>query len=558
MPKARSQWELLRTTRPESAEEILGTLLANRKTDASFLNTALKDLEPYLNIQGMEEAAELTARHLSRGHKIVLVGDYDCDGITSVSQFSLFLKDIGYSSYAVVIPSRAEGYGMPERVVTDHSDARLFVAMDCGTMDVRAITSARSRGADCIVIDHHEVPAEGVAPANVLVNPKQEGCPSPFKEFCASGLTLLFLTKLRKAIAGKFPQPVLGEKYLALATLGTVADIVPLVEGNRIIAKAGLGHLSRTHYLPLRQIVDVAGLNGKTLTAGHIGYYLAPRINAAGRVSDARIAYELLISEDPEEIQKFAQELDRLNSRRQHQEALILKMVRERLTDELTDRRTLVLGDPAWSQGLVGIVASRVQQEIHYGPTILFAVDETKGVARGSARSVAGFDIYSALKKCGDLLIRWGGHKMAAGMTVALDKMKPFQDRFEEVAQEYDADVFVPKGKVDCELDLSFISPELLNILEQLEPYGPGNPAPVFAARNKKVSIQKTFGRDKNHLRLLVDDSIRGVFWKGVRHRQLGQWQDGERLDVVFQVEWDSFCGAPFLNIKDLGHFFPK
>jgi single-stranded-DNA-specific exonuclease len=552
----RVQWQVLEETQATSVEEVIEILLTNRGVAPSFLSCALKDLEPHLAMQGMDEGAELMARHLCAGHKIVLVGDYDCDGVTSVAQMSLFLRDIGYRNYEVVIPVRTEGYGMPERAVVDHPDARLFVIMDCGTLDVKAVTMARDLGADCIVIDHHEVPEEGLAPATVLINPKQRACLSPFKEFCSSGLTLLFLVRLRRAIQGHFSAPNLGGKYLALAAIGTVADIVPLVEGNRILTSCGLSCINKGTFMPVSRILDTAGLSGKTLTAGHIGYYVGPRINAAGRMAEARLAFDLLTAESSDEITRLTHELNRLNAARQHQEDVILKEIRQRFADEREGKRTLVMGDPKWAAGIIGIIASRIQQELRFGPTIVFFMDEQKGIARGSARSIPGFDIHAALGGCSDLLLKWGGHKMAAGMTVSLDLFEAFARRFEEVAQQHPADVFVPKGKIDAFLDIDLVSRKLLDGLKQLEPHGPGNPTPVFAARNIRVSIQKAFGRDQNHLRLRVGNGIGGIFWRGVRHYESGQWRDGEYVDVVFQVEWDDYSKKPVLNIKDIGHLF--
>ena len=209
--------------------------------DGSFLSADLKDLETCLVMKGIDEGARLMADRLIHGRQIVLVGDYDCDGITSVAQMAHFLTDIGYGNFDVVIPGRSEGYGIPARALTGHPDADLLVAMDCGTFDAEPLTMARHRGTDSIVIDHHEISDRDPAPATVLINPRQPGCPSVFKDFCSSGLTLLFLTRLRKAIAGTFPQPRLGGKYLAMAAIGTVADMVPLVGGNRILVREGFG-----------------------------------------------------------------------------------------------------------------------------------------------------------------------------------------------------------------------------------------------------------------------------------------------------------------------------
>jgi single-stranded-DNA-specific exonuclease len=555
-------WHIRANDRPTSASEVLDILLRNRGADVSFLNGSLKDLQPYLNMRGMEEGAELLGWHLAKNHKLVLVGDYDCDGITSVAQMSLFLRDIGYQNFAVVIPMRAEGYGMPERAVEEHTDAKIFVTLDCGTADVKPVSLARSRGADCIVIDHHEVPsasAGGVAPATVLINPKQPGCPSVFKDFCSSGLTLLFLSQLRQTLRRHLAagvSPALGAKYLTLAALATVADVVPMVDGNRIITRAGLALLNQQNHLPLHHIAEAAGLTGRDLTAVHLGYNIAPRINAAGRIGDPILAYDLLVTQDLETSRKLAQELNQLNAARQQQENRILESIHRRFTTAMAKRRTLLMADPGWSGGLVGIVASRIQQELLYGPTVVLAIDEPLGVARGSARSVPGFDIHATLERCGDLLLRWGGHKMAAGLTVAVEQLDALAERLEAVAQEHKAETFIRKGAVDLELDLDLVTPELSTALRQLEPHGHSNPAPFFAARKVTVVTLKAFGRDSSHLRLAIGNRHRGVFWKGAQHRQSLQWQDRDHLDAIFQVEWDHYRQEPVLNIKDLGRFF--
>ncbi len=554
----RPHWQIVERTKPSNVQEVLEILLRNRKATSSFLNGTLKDLEPYLTVCGMNRGAQLMGRHLSAGNKIVLIGDYDCDGITSLAQMALFLNDIGYRNYEVAIPKRSEGYGIPKGIAKAHPDARLFVAMDCGTLDAKPVTDIRSMGADCIVIDHHEVPEKGLAPASVLINPKQPTCHSTFKEFCSSGLTLLFLTRLRRAISHPFRSPSLGGKYLALAAIGTVADMVPLVEGNRILARSGLSSINAKSYLPIQKIADTAGLaSKKSLSAGHVGYYLGPRINAAGRMADARIAFDLLVSQHPGEILRLAQELNHLNAQRQNAEDLILRSIRERLAKISTPRRTMVMADAGWAPGVIGIVASRIQQEFHYGPTIVFSVDEKEGIARGSARSIPGFDIHAALKDCDEFLIKWGGHKMAAGMTVSMEQMERFARRFEAVAQEHSPDIFVPKARVDLELNLDLVSRELLDALALLEPHGLGNPTPTFAARRVRLSVKKVFGREQNHLRLLLNNCIEGTFWRGAQEYAQGNWREDTPLDLVFQAEWDDYSNKPVLNVKAVGHFLP-
>ncbi len=547
----RYEWEVLEKSKPTSVEDIRQVLLRNRGVDASFLHGDLKDLECHLSLSGMDEGADLVAGHLAAGNKVVIIGDYDCDGITSVAQMVHFLRDIGHGRYAVVIPRRAEGYGVPERAIHAHLDAKLFVAVDCGTHDVRSVSAARRMGADFIVIDHHEVSTNGLAPATVLVNPKQPSCPSVFKDFCASGLTLLFLSRLRKALGDGFPVPRLGGKYLSLAAIGTVADLVPLVDANRILARSGLNCMNQKTFLPINRLAEAAGLSGKVLTAGHIGYYLGPRINAAGRMADGSLALELLTAEQEEALGPLSDELNSLNSSRQYLEDRILKEIRNRYTDEHAGRRTLIMGDPDWNHGVVGIIASRIQQDLHYGPTIVFSIDEGTGAARGSARSVPGFDIYSALESCGDLLLKWGGHKMAAGMTIAVENLDKFSARFEEVARTCPQEVFVPRKKVDMELDLSLLSPELSTMLKQFEPHGLGNPLPTFAARNVGVVVHRTFGRKTKHLHLILDNRVDGIFWRGERCLP-ADWRNGDHLDLLFQIEYDGFRRKTMLSIKDV------
>jgi single-stranded-DNA-specific exonuclease len=548
----RSTWEITEKSKPTSVDGVLEILLQNRGLGPSFLSGNLKDLEAHLAIKGMEEGARLMARHLAARNKVVLISDYDCDGITSAAQLAHFLRDIGCNNYAVVIPQRAEGYGVPERAVRQHPDAGLFVAMDCGTHDLKSVSAARSMGSDFLVIDHHEVSQNGVAPATVLINPKQPACPSVFKDFCASGLTLLFLARLRKTLGSEFSVPKLGGKYLMLAAMGTVTDLVPLVEGNRILTQSGLGCMNTRTYLPLAKLAESAGLAGKVLTAGHIGYYLGPRINAAGRMADALQALDFLMAEHERDAGELADELNRLNARRRHQEEQIITQVRERYTQDHARKRTLIMGDPTWPHGVVGIIASRLQQEFHYGPTIVFSIDDKTGLARGSARSIPGIDIYSALGCCSDHLLKWGGHKMAAGLTLTRKNLEAFSRRFEEVVRTYPAEVFIPRRKVDMELDLDLVSPQLFSMLQKLEPHGLGNPLPTFAARHVRVALQRVFGKDKQHLQLILDNRLGGIFWRG-EQRMPKDWQANDHMDLIFQIEWDDFRGRPVLSMKDMG-----
>jgi single-stranded-DNA-specific exonuclease len=584
---------------PATVADVIDIILQNRNIDPVTFSGELKDLSEHLCIRGMAEGARLLASHMANRSKIVVIADYDCDGITSAAQIALFFQETGYEDFRVVIPSRAEGYGIPERAISENPDAKVFVALDCGTLDLKPVRLARSMGADCIVIDHHEVPSNhsshenggrvglsenALAPASVLINPKHPDCCSSFKELCASGLTFLFLACLRRelrSVQTGLSLPALGGKYLALAATGTVADLVPLVSANRILARSGLRNLNANSFPPLSCLASNAGLAGKILTAGHIGFYLGPRINAAGRVSEGQIAYDLLTSKEPSRLVRLAGELESLNAQRRAQEEKIVKEIRARLAECPPTGRTLVMGSPRWQHGVVGIAASRVQQELYYAPVIILSVDEATGVARGSARSVPGFDIHRALSMCAELLVRWGGHKAAAGLTIAEDKIEEFADRFEQVARQHPEEIFIRRGKVDLELPLALVGPELIQALEELEPHGMGNPAPLFALRGVAFRSAKTFGKEQNHLKLNFENGLEGIWWRGAqRFAAVSEHQNdqpspfnkeslenkrtfprsfsGQLVDVVFQLGWNGFHKKTMLEIADLGKLFSK
>ncbi|SPF39250.1 Phosphoesterase, RecJ domain protein [Syntrophobacter sp. SbD1] len=565
--RRRPRWKILNERSPATVPDVIDIILQNRNLDPLAINGELEDLSEHLCIRGMTEGARLLAMHMVNGNKIVVVADYDCDGITSAAQIALFFQESGYQNFIVLIPSRAEGYGIPERAVSENPDAKVFVALDCGTLDLKPVRLACSMGADCIVIDHHEVPASGLAPASVYINPKHPECGSSFKEFCASGLTFIFLASLRRALRSvqtSLCLPALGGKYLALAATGTVADLVPLVSANRILARSGLRNLNANSCAPLSCLAAAAGLTGRTLTAGHIGFYLGPRINAAGRVSEGQIAYDLLTSSEPSTLTRLARELEGLNAQRRAQEEKIVREIAARLAQSPPTGRTLVMGGIDWQPGVVGIAASRVQQELCYAPVVILSIDQSTGIARGSARSIPGFDIHGGLSMCAELLIKWGGHKAAAGLTIAAERIGEFTDRFEEVARQYPAEIFVQHGKVDLELPLALVGYKLVQALEELEPHGMGNPAPVFALRGARFNSVKVFGKEKNHLKLELNNGLEAIWWRGAQrfsalsdHKKICHGSSpGQTVDMVFNVGWNDFHKKTMLEITDLGRLF--
>lgn len=546
-------WELRSNRHPESIDGLIDILLANRGMERAELRTDIRDLAGYTGIKGIDEAAATVARHIRAGNKIVLVSDYDCDGITSLAQASYFLEDIGHHRFDTFIPLRSEGYGMPPRAVQTHPDASLFLLFDCGTRDVEPISLARSRNIDTVVIDHHEVPSHGTAPAHVLVNPKQPGCPSGFKEFSASGLTLLFLTRLRKALGKGFPHPKLDGRYLQLAALGTVADMVPLVAGNRIVARHGLASLNANASLPMRRLIETAKLGKKPLTARHLGYHLGPRINAAGRLAHAGLAYELLTCRSEKRGAELALELNRLNTQRQSDERRILEEIRRRAGDPTPKRRTLVIGDSDWPLGVVGILASKILQELGLCAVAVLSVDNVAGIARGSARGIPGLDLHGALSQCAELLITWGGHRTAAGLTLETRRLHDFAGRLEAVISGQAVEGNPPTKAIDACLDPLWVTPETERALRDLEPHGVGNPPPTFLFRKVDIEPQGWFGPRRNHLRVLLARRLPGIIWRADERPDLSRRLAGGPCDVVFQLSWDDYHQEPFCDIQDVG-----
>lgn len=554
MLKNHRQWQLLDPSEPAAIKDVLDILMKNREMDYRLLHGDLSDLKVHLDIRGLNQAASIVIKHLKAGNGIVLFGDYDCDGVTSLALMGHFFRDIGYGNYSLIVAQRTDGYGVPERIAQECSKAGLLLTLDCGTHDISAVTAARSRGMDVVVIDHHEVLPDRLSPANVLVNPKHPACPSTFKEFSAVGLTLLFLTVLRNKLPEQWERPSLGGKYLILAALGTIADLVPLVGANRILARHGLDRMNDNRsFGPVFKLLEYAGIVSRPISSTHISYYLSPRINAAGRMADATLALDFLLADRSQDLNRLGRELQRLNAQRQYQEERILKQIKDEFSNKLAYAHTVVVGNSAWPHGLVGILAARIQKELLYAPTIVFSINETSGIATGSARGIPGFDLYAALKPCEDLLIKWGGHKMAAGVTIAVENLEAFKNRFEEIAALYPPDLFVPKGKIDVQMHLDMVGEQLVRSLELLAPHGLGNPVPTFLARKVRLEVQRIFGREKKHLQVLVNNRISGVFWNGSDKQARFDTGNGNVGDIIFEVEWDHRRQEPALNIKEFG-----
>jgi len=555
-----ARWAI--TARPDSSlttalaadlaiPETLAALLLQRGLGApldakAFLRPELARLSDPWSLADMPRATELIAGAVRSGAPILVHGDYDVDGQCAAALLTRVLRVAGARVHAFIPHRLRDGYdfGAAGLAEAERVGARLIVTCDCGITAVDAVRAASAAGREVIVTDHH-LPGDVLPPAAAVLDPNRPDCPSPEKGLCGAGVAF----KLAQALAGTLGlSPNLPLHFLDYVALSTVADVVPLLGENRILVRHGLRMLAHSHWAGLRALVETAGLGGKPLRAGHIGFILGPRLNAAGRIGEPMGGLRLLLSDDPDEAAALARQLETLNARRQAMDQRVLDDAVSLADATLSpDDRALVLASDDWHPGVIGIVASRLVER--YGrPTFLIAWDGAVG--RGSGRSVVGFDLHAALARVGPLLERHGGHAMAAGLTVRRDRFEEFRVAFLGIAGELLApDDLVPAHRVDLELPLGQVSEQLERLIRHLEPCGPGNPAPVFGVRGARAVDARRVG--SNHLRFLLDDG------SGVLPAIGFQWADaipdawlGVPLDVAFRLERDEWKGRARLQAR--------
>lgn len=479
--------------------EVLTSRGITNVADAQALLGDGQSYDPML-MKGMKEAVDRIQLALNRGEKIRIYGDYDADGVSSTTLMILLLEQL-HANFDYYIPHRfREGYGLNMEAI-DHAKQNgidLIITVDNGISAFEQIAYANQLGMDVIVTDHHE-PPDQLPPALAIVNPKQPACKYPFKMLAGVGVAY----KLAQALLEEVPIC-----FLELTALGTIADIMPLIDENRWFVTRGLKGMSESQLPGMKALLHVSGLTGKQVTASQIGFALGPRINASGRLEHADVAVRLLTAKDKTEAEVYAQELDRLNKERQR----IVQQTTEEAVQKLQQSGrehsdpVLLLYDEKWNAGVIGIVASKLLDK-YCRPTLVFSVDRETGTAKGSARSVPGFSIYEALKLCEDLLEHYGGHEAAAGMTVKVEHLPLLQQRLNEFAHaSLTEENRIPVSNADMKCHLNDIHIEAIEQLERLAPYGNGNPIPTFVICGLRVEKKIMFGKDNQHLKLLVRD----------------------------------------------------
>lgn len=488
-----------------NVEDFVATLLVQRGIETfedarRFFRPSLADLhDPYL-MKDMEKAVARIEKAIENEENILVFGDYDVDGTTAVSLVSSYLKTY-YPNVATYIPDRYdEGYGISFKGIdfADDNGFSLIIALDCGIKSIDHVAYAKARNIDFIICDHHR-PGEFLPEAVAVLDPKRDDCTYPYDELCGCGIGF----KLIQAL-GQNRNQTIGDliPYLDLVSAAIAADIVPMTGENRVLAYFGLQVINTDPRPGIKAIIHQ--IKKQTLDITDVVFIIAPRINAAGRIKHGNHAVELLTEFDFEQAQQFASEIEAYNSERKDLDKLITKEALQQIEkNNEKERFTSVVFQEDWHKGVIGIVASRLI-ETYYRPTLVFTKSGDKYAA--SARSVKGFDVYNALEACTEHLEQFGGHMYAAGMTLKEENYQIFKDAFEkEVERTIHPDMLTPEIAVDAEIDFADITPKLIRILKQFEPYGPQNMTPIFMTKNiKDTGYGKPLGQDEEHLKLFV------------------------------------------------------
>jgi single-stranded-DNA-specific exonuclease len=564
MPTIGPRWDTLNCDEPAAIElaaalgvsPVVARLLCQRglsdpELADRFLNPSLDHLHDPMLLKDMDVAVDRILAAIARKEKIAIHGDYDVDGVTSTVILRRALELLGGNVIHFIPERLKDGYGLqPVAIERLHADGvALVISVDCGIRGAEAGRRARELGVDLIITDHHEPDTE-LPPALAVINPKRADCTYPDKYLAGVGVAL----KLVQALCRRAGRDRLMPGFIKVAAIGTLADVVPLVGENRVIAKLGLELLTKgPHKVGLRALIDVCGLTGKTIDSYHIGFMLAPRVNAAGRMSTPDIAARLFLADDEaltEEVRQLALQLDGENVKRQEEEAEILAAAKKIVqTDpEVGARSILVVAGDGWHRGVIGIVASKLMDAFHR-PAIVLSVEGD--IAHGSCRSFSRFDMLGALERCAHILTRFGGHKQAAGLTLDARRIRELRLAVNAVADEtLGPDDLMPRLRIDGGLAFREITGGVAAGIMSLAPFGAGNPRPVFAARGVEI-IDGPRKLKERHLKMSLKQEgriFRAVAWRAAeRHDFLSEHKAA--LDVAFSLEQNHYNGNTYVEL---------
>jgi single-stranded-DNA-specific exonuclease len=533
--------------------KVIGKIIVNRHVvndeDVRIFITPTRDdfHNPFL-FKGMDIAVDRIIKAINNKEKILIYGDYDVDGITSTTVLKKYLMDRGIS-VDTYIPNRLhEGYGLNKKAIDTIKERNidLIITVDCGISAIEEVDYAVRLGMDIIVTDHHEV-GEKLPNALAVIDAKRKDNTYPFRALAGVGVVFKLIQALSIKLEIK-PEEYL--KYLDLVCVGTISDIVPLEGENRTIAKLGLMLIKVTRNLGLRELIKSSGY--KEIDSNTISFGVAPRINACGRMGHEEEALKLFLAEDLESATKITKELNEYNTLRQSTEkAIYEEAVQQIEKNHLDANNSIVLGGKGWHHGVIGIVSSKVTDK-YYKPSILLSFEDN--IAKGSGRSVPGFDLYEGLAKCEDVLEKYGGHSMAVGLTLKKENLENFKERFEQIAKEKNIKELVPIIYIDDELKLKDINMDLVKSISILEPFGEANKVPLFLIRNLKIDSIRALSEGR-HLKLTLRDENFVINAIGFELGYLAEeYRIGDRIDVVGTLEINSFNGFSSIqiNMKDI------
>jgi single-stranded-DNA-specific exonuclease len=546
---------LLHDRSPLAATLLYQRGLRDQPSIAAFLSTDYKSgfHDPFL-LKGMDAAARRVAAAIAEGEPIAVYGDFDTDGVTAVT---LLMQAIGAMGGDIrpYIPHRLrEGYGLNDEAIEQLAaeGVRLLITVDCGISNVREVAHAQERGIDVIVTDHH-TPPPVLPKAYAVVNPKQPGCAYPYKQLVGVGIAY----KLVQALARLgVKMPLRGRDLLDVVALGTVTDMGPLNGENRVLVQAGLESINATQRPGIKALILVAGLVQGKISAGDISFMLGPRLNAAGRIDDALLSYQLLLADDFPAARALADTLNQANRHRQELTKEIQGLARQQVQAlGKQTNRIVVLDSEGYPAGLVGLVAAKLVEELARPVLMLERGPET---SRGSARSIPGFNMIEALTACDDLFVRYGGHSAAAGFTIATERLPELEARLLDYATTHLPDeMLTPALEIDADMPLGALSWALLEQIALLEPFGQSNPQPVLISRRVRVISSRATGAEGQHLKLRLDDGAGGRSYDAIAFR-LGQlaphFAKPRVIDIAYTLEANEWNGSRNLqlNIKDL------
>ncbi len=489
---------------PSTIAKVMSLRGIKSRTDSrAFFYPDQRNLHNPFDMKDMKKSVDRILESISYKKTVLIFGDYDVDGTSSAAFLTLFLKSIGLEAHYYIPSREKEGYGISKQGIdyAIYIGADIFISCDCGINAFDKIDYANEKNLDVIITDHHK-PADKLPNAFSIINPNRYDCSYPFKGLC--GASVVFKLALAICELGRFDF-ALAWVHSDIVTLGISADLVPIKDENRIIVHHGIEQMKKETNLGITALLKTGGLIDKTLTVGRLVFWLAPKINAAGRLGDASRAVKLLTTQNPVLARQIAEELEVENNRRKD---ITLQITNDAInmveaTCDLSKENAIILGHKSWHPGVIGIVASRIK-ETYARPTIIMSFDNNEGKA--SCRSISGFDMVDALDQCSDLLIGYGGHPIAAGLSISSNNYEIFKKKIISLAnKQISPDQLIPSIYIDCELNLNELNTRMINFLNAMEPYGPGNSRPIFVSKNLSIDgIPKLLGKDKNTLKFNV------------------------------------------------------